>query len=486
MLVKWLAVLLLLMGVGCNSIWNGWLDPSQVGRFRDREGTMEILRSISVADEPAVQIDAVDPGPEDLLVLRKDYVLGPQDAFDVSILDFMAMGQPWVEIRQISEEGYISLPQDVKDIKAAGKTVRELEQHIENILQDRQILLDADVTILVRQARYLTYNIMGSVGSPGTFNVPRPDFTVRDALAVSGGITPVGGPQQPLIRTIYVFRATKDASGKTVGEEDEDKAGPVEQVLLGSVEQTAASGPAGHWVVSGDQWKFVPGPTTTSAAATAPAVTTTQPTAPTQPVVAEKKPADAAGAEEEGDKWEELAATVPQQRILAIPVDKLNQGDPRYNVMVRPGDTIMVPAPMQGEFYVFGNVLRPGAFTLTGRDITLRQAIANAGGIHPLGDPSRCELIRRIGVDREQILAINLDRIFAGKDSDLFLKPNDIVNVGSNPLMPFLAVLRNAFRMTYGFGFVYDRNFADIDSFDGKVNPETLRRQRAAQRGLAF
>jgi len=35
--------------------------------------------------------------------------------------------------------------------------------------------------------------------------------------------------------------------------------------------------------------------------------------------------------------------------------------------------------------------------------------------------------------------------------------------------------------LTYGFGFVYDRNFADIDSFDGQVNPTDRRRneQRA-------
>ena len=33
--------------------------------------------------------------------------------------------------------------------------------------------------------------------------------------------------------------------------------------------------------------------------------------------------------------------------------------------------------------------------------------------------------------------------------------------VGTNALAPFVAALRGAFRITYGFGFLYDRNFAD-------------------------
>ena len=37
-----------------------------------------------------------------------------------------------------------------------------------------------------------------------------------------------------------------------------------------------------------------------------------------------------------------------------------------------------------------------------------------------------------------------------------------------------MATARNAFRMAYGFGFVYDRNFADIDSYDAKANPNNI------------
>jgi len=66
------------------------------------------------------------------------------------------------------------------------------------------------------------------------------------------------------------------------------------------------------------------------------------------------------------------------------------------------------------------------------------------------------------------------------------LKDDDIVNVGSNIITPFLFVIRNSFRFTYGFGFVYDRNFADRDSYNARVNPEAAAALRRQLRGLPF
>ena len=35
-----------------------------------------------------------------------------------------------------------------------------------------------------------------------------------------------------------------------------------------------------------------------------------------------------------------------------------------------------------------------------------------------------------------------------------------MVRVGTNAFAPFVSAFRNAFRITYGFGFLYDRNYA--------------------------
>ncbi len=463
---------------GCNSIWNGWLDPTQVGRFKDKSVTMDLRRSISIADEPEINIDASEPTENDLKVVYKDYVLKPGDVIDISIFELLIPGTPWVETRQISQEGFITLPQVRQDILAKGKTARELQKYIARVLQEEQILTDPIVTVLIREARGRIYNILGSISAPGSNVIPRPDFRILDALAASGGISPAGGPKQPTIKEIYIFRNVNDNdtqdTGETINHSDNDSA---LSVMLSGVNTQPIREP-GHWIWVDGEWKFVKD------------IQTTKPT--TEPAISEKpttvpaeKQAELKHEQKtttEAQKWEQLASKLPTRKTIVIPLDKLEQGDPRYNVVIRDGDTIWVPRPMEGEFYIMGNVLRPGVYSLTGREITLRQAISAAGGLGPIADPSRCELIRRIGGNQEQIVKVNLDAIFAGKEPDIILKPDDIINVGTNPVMPFLAVIRNAFRLTYGFGFVYDRNFADIDSFEGQQNPADRRRAERLRR----
>jgi polysaccharide export outer membrane protein len=158
--------------------------------------------------------------------------------------------------------------------------------------------------------------------------------------------------------------------------------------------------------------------------------------------------------------WDEEA---DKTRLIKIPAEKLLAGDPRYNIVIRPGDSIFVPVDIVGEFYIMGNVNRTGPIPLTGRPMNLKQAIASAGGLGPLAWPKRCEIVRRIGRKKEEIVMVDLDKIYSGEQPDFFIKPHDLINVGTHATSRWRAVLRNAFRATYGFGFVYDRNFADMD-----------------------
>ena len=161
--------------------------------------------------------------------------------------------------------------------------------------------------------------------------------------------------------------------------------------------------------------------------------------------------------------WGEIGTGGVQRRVIRIPADKLRGGDPRYNIVIRPGDTIQVPVDIIGEFCIMGNVAAVGYINVTGRPMTLKMAITAAGGLGPLAWPKRCEVIRRIGKDKEEIVMVDLEKITRGELPDFFIKPNDLINVGTHPTARWRAVLRNAFRATYGFGFVYDRNFADRD-----------------------
>jgi protein involved in polysaccharide export with SLBB domain len=114
---------------------------------------------------------------------------------------------------------------------------------------------------------------------------------------------------------------------------------------------------------------------------------------------------------------------------------------------------------------MMGNVNRPGAYQLGAIPVTLTQAIAGAGSLNVLAEPTKVDITRRIGEHKQQIVQVDLAKIFAGLQPDYYLKRDDTINVGTSPVSPWLAVLRNGFRATYGFGFVYDRNYADRDAF---------------------
>jgi len=203
-------------------------------------------------------------------------------------------------------------------------------------------------------------------------------------------------------------------------------------------------------------------------------VGTSQPPTPIEPVrpvikiEPGKKPS---GPFEEQAQPDLEREPVTGTRLIRIPADRLLAGDSRYNIVIKPGDTIHVPVDIVGEFCIMGNVNRTGYIPITGRPMTLKMAIAAAGGLGPLAWPRRCEVVRRIGRKKEEIVMVDLDKIASGEQPDFFIKPNDLINVGTHPTSRWRAILRNAFRATYGFGFVYDRNFADRDFYTSRPIP---------------
>ena len=240
-----------------------------------------------------------------------------------------------------------------------------------------------------------------------------------------------------------------------------------ERILLSSVSGTSPAG-AGEtapsdpgkaaatykWIYSGGRWIRVAQPTTPSVEP-GPGI---QP-APTPPDRSERQ-VDPAGRDPFGWKQYDMSGLA---RIIAVDLSRLKSGDPRMNIKIRENDIVHVLPLQIGEYYVMGEVLRPGPYPLTGRRLTAKQAVATAGNLGVLSWPNNSILIRRIGRDQEQVVRLPLNDIFAGRENDILIKPDDVIAVGSHWTAPFLAVWRNAFRMTYGFGFIYDRNYSERD-----------------------
>lgn len=526
-----LILVIILFCGGCNK---DILDPTQIGRFRPVPVVNVILESLGVADEPEpTYAGAEDPRPEDIIDPERDYVFGPGDIVRISIYELRRQGVPFVDSYIVTETGRVSIP-DVGQIRAEGLTEVELEEEIKNILQPG-ILLDPSVTVALLESQSRIFSISGqAVARPNRYPIPRYNYRLMDAIATAGGVAEFNADY------IYVSRdvsgdETQNLSANSFGSMAGQTAMELDGSELRSIEPAEQNNNASEdileiiaphakktdhnnhivistaematqdelaaladpdalpgqndlgtdefddalsiaesstgrveWIYENGKWK---------------AVRVGQPEP--EPFAASEK--DFNGGLEEivptGYGWNQIGTAGTQTRVIKIPVDRLLGGDPRYNVVIRPGDSVTVPVNIIGEFCVTGNVNSSGYIPLTGRPMTLMQAIAAAGGLGPLAWPKKVEVKRRIGRNstglmQELTVMVDLEKIAKGVQPDFFIKPNDTINVGSHGTSRWLAVLRNAFRATYGFGFVYDRNFAELDfgndPFPGHVSLDNI------------
>lgn len=441
--------------------------------------------------------NATKPGPQDWVYADEDYVIAPMDDLNVSIMDLYADGMETTLPRKVSDSGYVDLPQLEKRILATGLTSQQLKEEIKKAYS-RDILRDPQVSVAVVVRRQQTFSILGAVGRPGAYPFPRKDMRMLDVLAMAGGV------YQQDIETIYVIRQVpamrrsqagplppaSQPVGKAAPRSSSVVVGPSHRFLantssrlqpakgsLYQLSETAttpklAPAPAPAPTVVGEsayRWVYRDGEWVKVAVESTPARKPTPETQPTKaaggteiPSAKPIAPVRATNGKDAEDPfgWAKMEKA-DMVRIIAINLNKLRQGNYKQNVVIRANDIIHVPALPVGEFYIMGEVFRPGVYSLTGRKVTIKMALAAAGNLGPMAWPSNSVLIRRIGKNQEQTIPINVEKIMQGEAPDLFLKKNDIIAVGTHWSSSFLAVLRNAFRMTYGFGFVYDRNFSD-------------------------
>jgi len=551
---KWTCPYLLLWGMlgvlgisGCN-------EPGAVGRFRATPVTNIILNSLGVIDEePEVFVGYRDPEPKDLIPDKSEYVIGPGDMVDISIMDLFSVGREWVGRKQVSETGRITLP-EIGTFRVTGRTELELTDDLVNRLSPH-IIKDAVVNVVVVGSREKVFSISGAIRDPGRYPLTQADYRISEAMAAAGGIPQVGADYAYVIRKVSVDELSEAMEkakepgeklskpvGKVAGEDEfaypgegQVQEAPVrseaetqevlpgkerapkrelteEEELLESItpgslmilpvefadleeidpvtfaeerasgkaiapesaleileeadfrtvwQDSAKRGKSLKVIRKGNRFLIVP--------AEGEPIAELPPGEPDEAELIIKPPVEPALPERVEAKRkaaptiDELGMAGLAQELIRIDLKRLRGGDLGQNIIIRTGDDIHVPYNSIGFFSVMGQVARPGTFALGGQRLTLKQALASAGPMTALAEPSRCELTRRIGANREVTYRVNLKKLFAGAAPDVFLKEHDIINVGTHPLARWMAVIRQSFRSTYGFGFVYDRNMADKD-----------------------
>jgi protein involved in polysaccharide export with SLBB domain len=476
----------LLSAGGCILDVPSFIDPGETAGLRDQGGSKEPL-VVQILDEldPVLEegnreyANAEVPRPEDLVIEPADYVVGPGDLLQVTVFDLEGVGLQTVKQTRVSGTGNVALPYLNKTVRAEGLTEIDLQQAIAQSYKEAGVLDQANVSVSVVEARNRAFSVLGSVARPGTYVITDEQFRLLDAITQAGDIV------SPYLEDVYIFRRTDDmkkgattnhgaatvpaakepaAPGAT--QPADDLAPPKPQsnsrvqpkslkksVMLQAqgndplAPDAGAARPAAADVVAEDTDESarvgrIDGQDVVVQPAEKPAADVTLPSDPNAPF-------------EFGD-----LPPSSDVRVIRIPLARLRAGEFQYNIAIRPRDTVYVPPGQTGFYYMEGHVARAGAYGFNGQKITLKQAVWSASGLDGLSIPQRTDIVRRIGPNREMYYRVDLAAVFAGKRPDIYLKSNDQVLVGTNFIAPFLAAVRSGFRMTYGAGFLYDRNFA--------------------------
>ncbi|MHC5109309.1 MAG: polysaccharide biosynthesis/export family protein [Planctomycetota bacterium] len=487
------------MNTGCMSILNGWLDPTTVGNFQEIS-TLEIRTSLSLEDAPSGIPGAVFPTRDDLIMKALDYPIHGGDILDIEVHELRERFMPYrdPEVR-VSATGFINLPV-LGRVRAAGMTVPDFERELSQTLIDKEILLTPEVTVNPNFLQNETYSIFGigvsaANNAPlraGTFPIRRPDLRLLEAINQVGGLN-------EFVSDVFIFR-TDDPNKPAfmpgdspagdresemretgAGEQDVDDGGEAGDQAPGSPASDPRSDLINAVEGGGDDRQqepdtlpnelFEPDPTEPWIYVNGEFVRNT---AYDESTIDHSRQALVLDGPTPTVNWSRIAGEA-NFRVLQIPADQLRDGNPEANIYIRPGDVIRVVSGEIGVYYVMGQVNRVGPFRFDAEPVTLKAAIAAAGGLSSLAWPDRCTVYRRLG-RREQMIQVNLDRIFGGKDPDFMIHRGDIINVGTHPFAPFLQRIRAATLPTIsnviGYGFTYSRNFADIDSYEPKRNPD--------------
>jgi polysaccharide export outer membrane protein len=145
--------------------------------------------------------------------------------------------------------------------------------------------------------------------------------------------------------------------------------------------------------------------------------------------------AQAGGIQEKSDPTF-IQIVRPQEKAFAVNVKDILDGRSE-DILIRRNDTVFVN--YAEHYYVNGAVIRPGAFTYKSGTL-LTQAIAEAGGIDTVGDPTNVKIIRireEEGVKKKEIILVDLKETDDNPSKDIRIMAGDTIFVPKDNLKAF-------------------------------------------------
>lgn len=140
----------------------------------------------------------------------------------------------------------------------------------------------------------------------------------------------------------------------------------------------------------------------------------------------------------------------------------LREGDMSQNIVLKGGDKIYVASPSDGQVVVMGEVWRPKTVDVPNGFITLREALAKAGGIPYTGNKNHIQVIRG-SLQKPKVYRLAWNAIARVPNDCLLLIPGDTVYVEEklitkwnrfvSQLLPTFSGISTGYGVSNSFGY---------------------------------
>jgi protein involved in polysaccharide export with SLBB domain len=123
------------------------------------------------------------PSPNNLPPPSLSTVVGPGDLFEVSVLGEKDLPKEY----RVQPDGSIDFPY-IDRVTVGGLEPQQIEELIKHELEAKKILVNPQVTLVVKQYNSKKISVVGAVQKPGSFPWVE-GMKLVDAISLSGGLT---------------------------------------------------------------------------------------------------------------------------------------------------------------------------------------------------------------------------------------------------------------------------------------------------------
>ncbi len=314
-----------------------------------------------------------------------DFAIGPGDKITIALPDVKDLKDATVKV---SAAGYIVLPMLGK-IHASGMTQQQLRDEVRRRLL--KFMYDPQFQLTVKQFQSRQVAVLGAVGRPGVITLNGASETILEAIGQAGGPIVTAADRVILI----------PANPSQTAPDPQTMAAAVAMVDSNSREHTDDGAR--------------PGTSANAPASVRPMrVTPIRATDGQMPV-----PRDSGSLAD-------FAGINGSPVVMSLHSDSPDGSARFLNMPLRPGDVLVVPHA--GRVAVVGWVNAPGSFEITS-GFSVLSAIGAAGGPMYAADQTSIHLIRKTTAGTTKTISLNLDKIMRGKEPDVLVQGNDLIEV---------------------------------------------------------